>query len=64
MNFRRQADDCDKGIEKSISDKGVLWARHNTIFSMTWLGSQVAKKSKVIYDGMKAKEYQGVSGNS
>jgi len=31
-------------LKKVVSDKGRLWARHNTIFSMTWLGSPVVKK--------------------
>ena len=38
------------------------WAQHR--FSNNLFGFPSHKKSKVIYDDMKAKEYQGVSGNS
>ena len=44
---RRQAYDCDKGMEEVVLEKGRPCARHNTIFSMTWLGSQVAKKVRL-----------------
>ena len=44
---RRKAYDCDKRMEKRVSDKGRLLSRHNTIFSMTWLGSQVTKKVRL-----------------
>ena len=33
-------------------------------FLMTWLGSQVEKKSKAIYEGMTTRECQGVQGIS
>jgi len=33
--------------EKVLSDKGRLWVMHNTIFSMTWLGSHIAKKVRL-----------------
>ena len=44
---KRQAYDFDKGMDKEVSDKGILWARHVIIFSMIWLGSQVAKKVRI-----------------
>lgn len=36
-----------KGLVKAVSDKGRLWVGHNTVFPMTWLGSQVTKIVKI-----------------
>lgn len=36
-----------KGWKKVVSNKGRLWARHNTIFSMTLLGSQITKRVRL-----------------
>jgi len=44
---RRKAYNYDKGMDKEILDKGILFTGSNTIFPMTWLGSQVAKKLRL-----------------
>ena len=56
---RRQAYDCDKGIEKSISKKVVLWETQHYFFN-DLVGLPRRKKSKAIYEGMTTREFQGV----
>lgn len=60
---RRQSYGYNKGLDKAVSNKGRLWVGHNICFSNHLAGFLSRKKIKAIYEGMKVREYEGVSRN-
>ena len=59
----RQAYDCDKGLDKAVSDKVRLWVRHNIIFFNDLVGIPNRRKSKAIYKGITSRDFQCVLRN-